>query len=57
MRGTRLCPNQEDDRILLTASAKQLQHFVLKHVEGGELFADYGEMTKPLQPAEPAEDK
>lgn len=52
-----LVHHQEDERILLTASTKQLQRFVLKHVEGGELFPDYGEMTKPLQPTEPTEDK
>jgi len=44
--------HQEEDRILLTASSRQLQRFVLKHVDGGELFEDYGELTKVAGPEE-----
>lgn len=36
----------EDDRILLTASTRQLQRFVLKHVEGEELFSEHGRLTR-----------
>lgn len=46
-----LMHHKEDESILLTASTKQLQRFVLKHVEDGELFSDYGELTRKQQSA------
>lgn len=36
----------EDNRILLTASTKQLQRFVLKHVDGGKLFSEHGRLKR-----------
>jgi len=38
------------DGIVLTATTPQLQRFVLKHVDGGELFSDYGELEKKSAP-------
>lgn len=38
------------DDIVLTATTRQLQRFVLKHVDGGELFSDYGELVKQAAP-------
>jgi hypothetical protein len=37
-----------DDRILLTGSTRELQRFLKKHVDGGELFpaSDYSEMVR-----------
>jgi hypothetical protein len=35
-----------DDRILLTGQTRELQRFLRKHVDGGELFADYGDLRK-----------
>lgn len=41
-----LMHHTEDERILLTASTKQLQRFVLKHLKSEELFSDYGTLTR-----------
>jgi hypothetical protein len=41
-----LAHHTEEDRILLTASTKQLQRFVLKHVSGGRLFSEYGTLIR-----------
>lgn len=35
-----------DQGILLTASTRDLQRFLLKHLEGGQLFSDYGELQR-----------
>ena len=32
--------------VVLTAGTKDLQKFVRKHVEDGELFSDYGELKR-----------
>jgi hypothetical protein len=48
-------PHRREDGVVLTGSTRQLQRFVLKHLKGGELFSDYGEMTKQPQSVEPAE--
>jgi hypothetical protein len=38
-----------DDRILLTGPTRELQRFLKKHVDGGELFpaSEYSEMLRP----------
>lgn len=38
----------ENGNILLTASTRELQRFLLRHVDGGELFSegDYGDFTR-----------
>ena len=38
--------HREGERTILTGTPKQLQRFVLKHVDGGELFEDYGELAR-----------
>jgi hypothetical protein len=47
-----LAHHTEEDRILLTASTRHLQRFVLKHVSGGELFSDHGRLTRVRQTGE-----
>ena len=42
----------EDDRFVLTASTRDLQRFVLKHLAEGELFDKPGEMVRHAKPAE-----
>jgi hypothetical protein len=41
-----LTHHKEGDRIVLTATTKELQSFVLKHVSGGELFDEPGVMVR-----------
>lgn len=35
------------ERILLTGETRELQRFLLKNIGDGELFSDYGELTRP----------
>jgi len=35
-----------DDRILLTGTTRELQRFLRKHLDGGELFSDYTEFAR-----------
>ena len=39
-------PHGGEDGLVLTASTRQLQRFVLRHLEEGALFSDYGELTR-----------
>lgn len=41
-----LAHRAEQDSLLLTASTRQLQRFVLKHLKSGELFGEYTEMER-----------
>ncbi len=43
-----------DERILFTATTRDLQRFLLKHVEGGQLFSDYGELQRESAGKPPA---
>lgn len=36
----------EDERIVLTGSTRELQRFLLRHVDGGEMFSDYTELMR-----------
>ena len=47
-------PKEDDDRTLLTANTRDLQRFLLEHLEGGELFADYGELQRRAAAEAPA---
>ena len=47
-----LAHHREDDRFILTASTRDLQRFVLKHLAEGELFDKPGEMVRQTKPAE-----
>lgn len=53
-----LAHHREGDRFILTASTKELQHFVLKHLGEGELFDKPGSMIRRTNnvpaPAQPA---
>ncbi|HKI69688.1 MAG TPA: hypothetical protein VKA67_08870, partial [Verrucomicrobiae bacterium] len=49
-----LAHHTEDKRIVLTASTRELQKFVLNHLVEGELFAKPGEMIPKTGEAPPA---
>ncbi|MCU0782612.1 MAG: hypothetical protein MUF81_00915 [Verrucomicrobia bacterium] len=44
---------EQKDRILLTASTRDLKRFVLKHIGEGELFQKPGEMVRRSNPVTP----
>jgi len=46
-----LAHHREGDRLVLTASTRDLQRFVLKHLAEGELFEKPGEMVRQAKPA------
>jgi hypothetical protein len=46
-----LAHHREGDRFILTASTRDLQRFVLKHLAEGELFDKLGEMVRQTKPA------
>jgi hypothetical protein len=47
-----LAHHREDDRFVLTASTRDLQRFVLKHLAEGELFDKPGEMVRQAKAAD-----
>jgi hypothetical protein len=47
-----LAHHREGDRFVLTASTREIQSFVLKHLAEGELFGKPGEMVRQTKPAE-----
>jgi hypothetical protein len=47
-----LAHHREDDRFILTASTRDLQRFVLKHLAEGELFDKPGEMVRQAKAAD-----
>jgi hypothetical protein len=46
-----LAHHQEGDRLVLTATTRELQRFVLKHLAEGELFNKPGEFVRQAKPA------
>lgn len=38
----------EDERTLITANTRELRRFLLRYVDGGNLFEDYRELTKQI---------
>lgn len=49
---TALAHHREGDRFVLTASTRELQRFVLKHLAEGELFKQPGVMVRQTKPGE-----
>jgi hypothetical protein len=47
-----LAHHREGDRFVLTATTRELQEFVLKHLGEGELFSKLEEMVRQTKPAE-----
>jgi hypothetical protein len=47
-----LAHHREGDRFVLTATTRELQRFVLKHLAEGELFDKPGEFVRQAKPAE-----
>jgi hypothetical protein len=46
-----LAHHREGDRVILTATTRELQHFILKHLSEGELFDKSVEMVRQATPA------
>jgi hypothetical protein len=46
-----LAHHREGDRVILTASTRELQRFILKHLSEGELFDKPVEMVRQAKPA------